>query len=35
MPPILFRDYICEGLGKIDDDRLARTSLGYLKLELA
>ena len=32
---IRFRDYVCKGLGREDDDRVARTYSGYLKLELA
>jgi hypothetical protein len=35
MPQLLFRSYVCEGLGRKDDDRVARTSSSYLRLELA
>ena len=36
MPSITFRDgKVCPGLGKADDDRLAKTSPVYLRLELA
>ena len=34
MPTLRFRDYVCQGLGKADDDRVARTSSHYLRLEL-
>lgn len=33
MPPIRFRDYICPGLSKQDDDKVMHTSLYYLQLE--
>ena len=35
MPSLRFRDYICAGIGRADDDRVALTSSGYLRLELA
>ena len=34
MTEIRFRNYICPGLSKKDDDNLARTSAAYLRLEL-
>ena len=34
MPALLFRDYICSGMSKKDDDHLARTNPVYLRLEL-
>ena len=35
MPSLRFRDYVCEGLSKREDDIVAQTSLAYLRLELA
>jgi hypothetical protein len=35
MPALRFRDYVCEGMSKDDDDRVAQTSSSYLRLELA
>lgn len=35
MPLVRFRDYVCEGLGKSEDDKMARTYPVYLRLELA
>ena len=33
MPALRFRDYICSGLSKKDEDQLARTSSAYRQLE--
>ena len=35
MPKLRFRDYICAGMSKKDDDHVAKTSPIYLRLELA
>ena len=35
MPKLRFRNYICDGLSKQDDDNLAKTSLCYIELQFA
>ena len=35
MPSIRFRDYICEGINKEEEDRITKTSPLFLQMELA